>query len=129
MMIRFCLIYPRRLGKKPTCSKCFRPKLLGPNTKTNNSCIFLISYFIQITLKKKQKKQQQTNLLMHHLLLLLWRILNGRGLPNCLTNLPSLKCLSSSLHSRDSHPFANVLRPSPSGSSSASPTLTCALQE
>ena len=44
-------------------------------------------------------------------LLLLWRILNGRGLPNCLTELPSLKCLSSSLHSRDSHPFANVLRP------------------
>ena len=56
-------------------------------------------------------------------LLLLWRILNGRGLPNCLTELPSLKCLSSSLHSRDSHPFANVLRPSPSGSPSASPTL------
>ena len=63
------------------------------------------------------------------LLLLLWRILNGRGLPNCLTELPSLKCLSSSLHSRDSHPFANVLRPSPSGSLSAFPTLTCALQE
>ena len=63
------------------------------------------------------------------LLLLLWRILNGHGLPNCLTELPSLKCLSSSLHSRDSHPFANVLRPSPSGSPSASPTLTCALQE
>ena len=62
-------------------------------------------------------------------LLLLWRILNGRGLPNCLTELPSLKCLSSSLHSQDSHPFANVLRPSPSGSPSASPTLTCALQE
>ena len=62
-------------------------------------------------------------------LLLLWRILNGRGLPNCLTELPSLKCLSSSLHSRDSHPFGNVLRPSPSGSPSASPTLTCALQE
>ena len=62
-------------------------------------------------------------------LLLLWRILNGRGLPNCMTELPSLKCLSSSLHSRDSHPFANVLRPSPSGSPSASPTLTCALQE
>ena len=58
------------------------------------------------------------------LLLLLWRILNGRGLPNCMTELPSLKCLSSSLHSRDSHPFANVLRPSPSGSPSASPTLT-----
>ena len=64
-----------------------------------------------------------------HMLLLLWRILIGRGLPNCLTELPSLKCLSSSLHSRDSHPFANVLRPSPSGSPSASPTLTCALQE
>ena len=62
-------------------------------------------------------------------LLLLWRILNGRGLPNCLTELPSLECLSSSLHSRDSHPFANVLRPSPSGSPSASPTLTYALQE
>ena len=62
-------------------------------------------------------------------LLLLWRILNGRGLPNCMTELPSLKCLSSSLHSRDSHPFANVLRPSPSGCPSASPTLTCALQE
>ena len=61
--------------------------------------------------------------------LLLWRILNGRGLPNCLTELPSLKCLSASLNSRDSHPFANVLRPSPSGSPSASPTLTCALQE
>ena len=44
------------------------------------------------------------------ILLLLWRILNGRGLPNCLTELPSLKCLSSSLHGRDSHPFANVLR-------------------
>ena len=43
---------------------------------------------------------------------LLWRILNGRGLLNCLTELPSLKCLSSSLHSRDSHPFTNVLRPS-----------------
>ena len=54
-------------------------------------------------------------------LLLLWRILNGRGLPNCLTELPSLKCLSSSLHSRDSHPFANVLRPSPSGSPSVPP--------
>ena len=52
-------------------------------------------------------------------LLLLWRILNGRGLPNCLTELPSLKCLSSSFHSPDSHPFANVLRPSPSGSPSA----------
>ena len=63
------------------------------------------------------------------LLLLLWQIFNGRGLPNCLTELPSLKCLSSSLHSRDSHPFAYVLRPSPSGSPSASPTLTCALQE
>ena len=60
--------------------------------------------------------------------LLLWRILNGRGLPNCLTELPSLKCLSYSLHSRDSHPFANFLRPSPFGSHSASPTLTCALQ-
>ena len=64
-----------------------------------------------------------------YLLLLLWWILNGRGLPNCLAELPSLKCLSSSFHSRDSHPFANVLRPSPSGSPSASPTLTCALQE
>ena len=57
------------------------------------------------------------------LLLLPWRILNGRGLPNCMTELPSLKCLSSSLHSRDSHPFANVLRPSPSGSPSASVAL------
>ena len=33
------------------------------------------------------------NIFFSSYLLLLWRILNGRGLPNCVTELPSLKCL------------------------------------
>ena len=70
---------------------------------------------ITIGLGEKQTSVTQFRILLGRVLLL-WRILNGRGLPNCLTELPSLKCLSSSLHSRDSHLFANVLRPSPSGS-------------
>ena len=54
---------------------------------------------MSLFLTDKQHLWKKAFSLSHKLiqpLLLLWRILNGRGLPSCLTELPSLKCLSSS---------------------------------